>query len=60
MGEPRVFILSEWAKRIEDKLEAIDDKLDHHDHERYVTTSGLLKAVGAVAAIVVTITLALV
>ena len=60
MEEPRVFILSEWAKRIEDKLEDIDDKLSDHDHDRYVTTAALLKGIGVVVAIGVSITLALV
>ena len=55
MDEPRVFILSEWAKRVEDKLDKIDDNIDTHDHKQYVTTANMVKAVGIVAAIGVSV-----
>ena len=50
MEEPRVFILSEWAKRVEDKLDGIDDKIDDHDHKQYVMTVTMVKAVGIIVA----------
>ncbi len=55
MDEPRVFILSEWAKRVEDKLDNIDDKIDDHDHKQYVTTVAMVKAAGVLVAIIVSV-----
>ena len=55
MDEPRVFILSEWAKRVEDKLTSIDDKIEDHDHKQYVTTVTMVKAVGIIVAIAISV-----
>ncbi len=51
--------MSEWAKRIEDKLDDIDDKLSDHYHGQYVTVTALAKGVGVVVAIGVSVALAL-
>ena len=55
MDEPRVFILSEWAKRVEDKLDKIDDNIDTHDHKQYVTTVNMVKAVGIIVATAISV-----
>ncbi len=56
MDEPRVFILSEWAGRVETKLTSIDDKIEDHDHKQYVTTVSAVKAVAVLAALAASIT----
>ena len=51
MDEPRVFVLSEWASRVETKLTSIDDKIEDHDHKQYVTTVSAVKAIAVLVAL---------